>query len=231
VLCVEDLHASYGKIEVLKGISFEVERGELVTLIGTNGAGKSTTLRAISGLLRPSGRILLEGEAIQSLSAPAIVARGISQVPEGRQLFGNLTVFENLEMGSLRSRDHFNDRLEQVYELFPILADRGQQLAGTLSGGEQQMLAIGRGLMSSPRLLLLDEPSLGLSPVIVDNLVDAILPLKRDGLTILLVEQNATEALEIADFAYVLEVGRTTLSGPAKDIAADPRVREAYLGV
>lgn len=231
MLRVEDLHAGYGKIEVLKGISFEVERGELVTLIGTNGAGKSTTLRAISGLLRPSGRILLEGEAIQSLSAPAIVARGISQVPEGRQLFGNLTVFENLEMGSLRSRDHFADRLEQVYELFPILADRRQQLAGTLSGGEQQMLAIGRGLMSSPRLLLLDEPSLGLSPVIVDNLVDAILALKGHGLTILLVEQNASLALEIADRAYVLEAGGVVLSDQASVLAESEDVRRAYLGI
>jgi len=233
VLRVTDLKTSYGKIEALKGISLEVNDGEIVTLIGANGAGKSTTLKTISGQLSPSGgTIEFEGEQIGGTRAHQVAAKGIVQVPEGRRIFSRMTVLENLEMGAfLRSdSDAIKSDMDHVFELFPRLKERIGQKGGTLSGGEQQMLAMGRGLMASPKLLMLDEPSMGLAPVVVETIFEIIEKLNKDGITILLVEQNANLALSIADRGYVLETGDIKLTGTGKELAANEDVRKAYLG-
>jgi branched-chain amino acid transport system ATP-binding protein len=233
VLQVENLRSSYGRIEVLHGISLDVAAGEIVALLGANGAGKTTLIRAISGVQPISaGRLCFEGRPIERVPAYARVALGIAQVPEGRQLFAPLAVEDNLKLGAWtrRARD-MDGELAAIYQLFPVLAERRRSAAGTLSGGQQQMLAIGRTLMAKPRLLLLDEPSMGLAPMLVEQIFEIVCALKRSGLTVLLVEQNARAALAIADRAYVLETGRITASGRAADISGDPRVRAAYLGV
>jgi branched-chain amino acid transport system ATP-binding protein len=233
VLELHEVEVAYGNIRALKGVSLKVEEGELVTLIGSNGAGKSTTLKTISGLLRPkAGTLLYRNQTLDHLPPHKIVALGISHCPEGRHLFGRLTVTENLRLGAVQRHDIENVRrdIEHVFKLFPVLKERGAQLAGTLSGGEQQMLAIGRALMSHPRLLLLDEPSLGLAPILVRIIFDTIRQLKREGTTILLVEQNARLALDIADRAYVLETGRVTLQGSALELKHNPQVEHTYLG-
>jgi branched-chain amino acid transport system ATP-binding protein len=233
LLQVEDLHVSYGAIRAIQGISFNIEAGEIVTLIGANGAGKSTTLRTISGLLRPvQGDVVYQGQSITRISPERIVRMGISQVPEGRQIFSRLTVLENLEMGAYTRKDknEIRETMRQVFTSFPRLEERRAQLGGTLSGGEQQMLAMGRGLMSRPRLLLLDEPSMGLAPILVDEIFEIIKTINAQGTSILLVEQNAAMALSVADRAYVLETGRTVLEGDAKELLHNPEVREAYLG-
>jgi len=233
VLELREVEVAYGNIRALKGISLTVDEGELVTLIGSNGAGKSTTLKTISGLLRPrSGTLSYRGQPLDRLPPHKIVALGISHCPEGRHLFGRLTVIENLRLGAVqrRNREGVNGDIEHVFKLFPLLKERSAQLAGTLSGGEQQMLAIGRALMSRPQLLLLDEPSLGLAPILVSLIFDTIRQLKREGATILLVEQNAHLALEIADRAYVMETGRVTLQGPAMELKHNPQVERTYLG-
>jgi branched-chain amino acid transport system ATP-binding protein len=235
MLRVENLHVSYGHIEVLKGISFAVETGEIVALIGSNGAGKTTTLSTISGLLRPTaGKISWKGEEIQTTAVEAIVASGLAHCPEGRRIFPGLSVRENLLTGTASrrySRAAVEDDLAQVFELFPRLKERIKQGGWSLSGGEQQMLAIGRALMSRPNLLMLDEPSLGLAPIVIEQVFDKIVELnKRTGLGVLLVEQNSAMALEIANRAFVLETGTITLSGPAATLARDERIREAYLG-
>ena len=234
MLKVSNLQVKYGQIAAITDVSFEVPAGKIVCLIGANGAGKTTTLRAVSGLEKPaSGTVIFKGQDITGMPAHQLVARGISHVPEGRKIFPTLTVRENLEMAgwTVKSKDEVKRRMEEVYELLPRIKERISQLGGTLSGGEQQMLAVARAMVTGGDILLLDEPSMGLAPVLVDEIFDKIVQINKRGTTILLVEQNATEALEIADFAYVLEVGYTTISGPAKEIAADPRVREAYLGV
>jgi len=234
MLVVKNLKVNYGKIEAIKDVSFEVPDGKIVTLIGANGAGKTTTLRAISGLEKCSGgSISFDGRDITNMDAHKLVPMGICHVPEGRKIFPTLTVRENLELAgwTIRDKKIVRQRMEEVFEIFPRVKERAGQLGGTLSGGEQQMLAVGRALVTGGKLLLLDEPSMGLAPVLVDEIFEKIVAINRRGTTILLVEQNASEALDIADFAYVLEVGYTTISGPAKEIAADPRVREAYLGV
>jgi branched-chain amino acid transport system ATP-binding protein len=233
MLSIDHLTSTYGRIEVLHGISLVIHAGEMATLIGANGAGKTTLLRAISGVQPISGGdIRLEGRSIAGLPSHARVALGISHVPEGRQLFAPLSVEDNLKLGAWsRPATEAASELARVYALFPMLAEMRQMPAGTLSGGQQQMLAIGRGLMAKPRLLLLDEPSMGLAPILVEQIFEAIRGLRRDGMTILLVEQNAYAALAIADQAYVLETGRVSMSGPAAEIRADQRVREAYLGV
>ena len=233
MLRIEDLNVYYGAIHALKGISLEVHQGEIVTLIGANGAGKSTTLRTISGLIAPkSGAVDFEGQGTTGLGAHDIVRRGISQVPEGRRIFADMTVLENLELGAfIRSdKDGIASDMEMVFTRFPRLKERISQQAGTLSGGEQQMLAMGRALMSRPRLLLLDEPSMGLAPLLIKEIFSIIVDINKAGTTILLVEQNANMALSIANRAYVLETGRITLSGSAKDLAASEEVRKAYLG-
>jgi branched-chain amino acid transport system ATP-binding protein len=233
LLEVNDIHTYYGHIHALKGISITVEKGEIVTLIGANGAGKTTTLKTISGLLHPrAGTISLQGEKISGLPAHEIVTRGISQAPEGRQIFTRLTVLENLEMGAYARKDkqEIQKDLDHVFQLFPRLAERRTQAGGTLSGGEQQMLAMGRALMSRPRVLLLDEPSMGLAPVLVDTIFDIIKALNDEGVTILLVEQNAARALSVASRGYVLETGRIILQGNSKELAANEQVRKAYLG-
>lgn len=234
LLEVRDLVIYYGAIHALKGVSFQVQEGEIVTLIGANGAGKSTILRSISGLLRPrSGEILFQERLINAVPPHKIVSLGISHVPEGRKPFANLTVSENIEMGgfTIRDRREVARSREQVFQRFPRLKERAKQLAGTLSGGEQQMLAMGRGLMSQPKLLLLDEPSMGLSPILVREIFDIIREINsRMGTSILLVEQNAYMALSIAHRAYVLETGSIVLEGGAEDLRADPQVRSAYLG-
>ena len=232
MLRVEGLRSAYGRIEVLKGVDLEVGRGELVALIGSNGAGKTTLLRALSGV-QPvtAGRIAFDGGPIERLPAATRVSLGIAQSPEGRQIFGPLTIEENLRLGGWSRRDDGIARdLERVYALFPILAERRRLAAGTLSGGQQQMLAIGRALMASPKLLLLDEPSLGLSPLLVDQILDKITALRAEGTTVLLVEQNAAAALSIADRAYLLETGRVIRSGAARDLLTDPEVQRSYLG-
>jgi branched-chain amino acid transport system ATP-binding protein len=232
VLAVEDLHVFYGGVHALKGVALEVEEGEIVALLGNNGAGKTTTLKSISGLVSPRrGRITLEGRPLSRVPPHEIVLRGIAHVPEGRRIFNRLTVLENLEMGAfLRDDDGVPADLDRVFELFPILRERLRQSAGTLSGGEQQMLAIGRALMASPRLLLLDEPSMGLSPVLVERIFDTIADINRQGTTILLVEQNAAMALAIAHRGYVLETGTIALRGTAAELAENADVRRAYLG-
>ncbi|MHB0897083.1 MAG: ABC transporter ATP-binding protein [Spirochaetales bacterium] len=234
MLVVKNLKVNYGKIEAIKDVSFEVPAGKIVTLIGANGAGKTTTLRAISGLEKCSGgSIIFDGKDITNMDAHKLVPLGISHVPEGRKIFPTLTVRENLELAgwTIKDKKIVKQRMEEVFDIFPRVKERAGQLGGTLSGGEQQMLAVGRALVTGGKLLLLDEPSMGLAPVLVDEIFEQIVAINKRGITILLVEQNAAEALDIADFAYVLEVGYTTISGPAKEIAADPRVREAYLGV
>jgi branched-chain amino acid transport system ATP-binding protein len=234
LLSVENLNVYYGAIHALQGISFHVEQGEIVTLIGANGAGKSTTLRSISGLLRPqTGSIRFKDEEITAASAERIVELGISQVPEGRKIFAPLTVRENLMMGAYTRTDGqaIQKSLERVFLSFPRLKERLGQLGGTLSGGEQQMLATARGMMSGPALLLLDEPSMGLSPILVEEIFKIIKEINQQGTSILLVEQNALMALSVAHRAYVLETGRIVLSGGAKEIAENPQVKEAYLGV
>jgi branched-chain amino acid transport system ATP-binding protein len=234
VLELADVHVRYGNIRALQGVSLRVDQGELIALIGGNGAGKTTTLRTISGLLRPSeGAITFEGTDLTSASTDRIVGLGISHCPEGRRIFGSLTVAENLRLGAVSVADTAATaaELENVFTLFPLLKERLGQAGGTLSGGEQQMLAIGRALMSRPRLLLLDEPSLGLAPLMVERIFETISELKRQGRTILLVEQNVHQALDVADRAYVLETGRITLDGPAETLRHDPKVEQSYLGV
>ena len=231
LLEIKDLKVSYGGIEALKGISLQVKQGEIVTLIGANGAGKSTTLRAISGLVPiKSGEIIYNGQRINGLGPQKIVAQGLCMVPEGRRVFPNLTVLENLKIGAYLRKDDLTGDIEHIYELFPRLKERSWQLAGTLSGGEQQMLAVGRALMSRPKLLLLDEPSLGLAPLVIRDIFSIIKTLHQEGITILLVEQNAHAALRIADSAYVLETGSLGMQGTGKELLDDPRVKEAYLG-
>jgi branched-chain amino acid transport system ATP-binding protein len=233
MLEVEDLHVAYGKIEAVKGISFTVVAGKVVTLIGGNGAGKTTTLRTLSGLLHPtSGRIVFEGADIAATPAHAIVSKGIAHSPEGRRIFPRLTVLENLELGAFIRRDAAGVKADQerVFELFPVLLERSSQAAGTLSGGEQQMLAMGRALMSRPRLLMLDEPSMGLSPIMMQRILSTVSELKAQGTTILLVEQNAQAALSLADSAYVIETGRIVLAGTGAELLTNDEVRKAYLG-
>ncbi len=233
MLRLQEVHAHYGAIHALKGVNMEVEEGQIVTLIGANGAGKSSTLMAISGIIRPtSGRIIFEGEDLTHLPSHAIVRRGISQVPEGRRIFPKLTIMENLEMGAYTRADTAQIRqdLDRVFLLFPLLKDRQSQLSGTLSGGEQQMLAIGRALMARPRLLLLDEPSLGLAPKLVETIFEVIREINAQGTTIMLVEQNAHMALQVAAKGYVMEVGRIVLTDEAEHLMANENVRSAYLG-
>ena len=234
ILELENIHTYYGEIHALKGVSLNVEEGEIVTLIGGNGAGKSTTLNTISGLLKPRrGNIRLNNENLGNFKAHEIVAKGVVQVPEGRRVFGRLTVLENLEMGAFTrpTRSEIAQTLEQVFTLFPRLKERESQLAGTLSGGEQQMLAMGRGLMAKPKVLLLDEPSMGLAPVLVDSIFDTIRKLHALGTTILLVEQNARMALQVADRGYVLQTGEIILTDKATALRENESVQKAYLGV
>ena len=233
MLELRGLHVSYGGIRALKGISLTVEEGSIVTLIGANGAGKSTTLRAISGLEKAqSGKILYQDEELTSLSSKEIVRRGVVMVPEGRLIFPDMTVLENLKIGAYLRRDkpEIEKDLNWVYDLFPRLKERSWQLAGTLSGGEQQMLAVGRALMSRPKLMMLDEPSLGLAPLVVQDIFKIIQEINKQGVTVLLIEQNANMALKIADLAYVLETGNITLSGTGAELLANEKVKEAYLG-
>jgi branched-chain amino acid transport system ATP-binding protein len=233
LLELENVHAYYGNIHALKGVSLNIDKGEIVTLIGANGAGKSTTLRATSGLLRPrEGSIRLEEEDLTRFPPHEIVTKGVVQVPEGRRVFGRLTVMENLEMGAfaITDRGRISANMERVFTLFPRLKERRNQVAGTLSGGEQQMLSTGRALMSSPRILLMDEPSMGLAPVLVDNIFDAIRELHSGGTTILLVEQNARMALQVSSRGYVLQSGSIVLSDSAENLWKNEMVRKAYLG-
>ena len=233
MLVLEDVNVYYGAIHALKGISFEVNQGEIVTLIGSNGAGKSTSLKTVSGLLRSkTGKITFKGENLANIAPQVIVAKGISQDPEGRHVFANMTVIENLELGAYLRKDKagIKQDMQRVYELFPRLLERNSQISGTLSGGEQQMLAMGRALMSKPQLLLLDDPSMGLAPILVKQIFSIIKEINASGTTILLVEQNAHMALSIANRAYVLETGKIVLSGDSKTLAASEEVRKAYLG-
>ncbi|MDT0451774.1 ABC transporter ATP-binding protein [Streptomyces hesseae] len=233
LLEVEDLHVAYGKIEAVKGISFTVDTGQVVTLIGTNGAGKTTTLRTLSGLLTPrSGAIRFDGRSLTGVPAHQVVARGLAHSPEGRHIFPRLTIAENLQLGAFlrKDTDGIAQDVRRVYDLFPILGERARQAAGTLSGGEQQMLAMGRALMSRPKLLMLDEPSMGLSPIMMQKIMDTIAELKAGGTTILLVEQNAQAALGLADRGHVMETGRIVLSGTGAELLHDESVRKAYLG-
>jgi branched-chain amino acid transport system ATP-binding protein len=233
LLEIENMHSYYGHIHALRGISLTVAKGEVVTLIGSNGAGKTTTLRSINGILPPrEGRIIFDGEEIQGTAAHDMITKGIAQSPEGRKIFHRMTVLENLEMGAYHRNDRAGIRedMDRVFELFPRLKERMKQESGTMSGGEQQMLAIGRALMSSPKLLLLDEPSMGLAPVLVERIFDIIEDINKQGTTILLVEQNANVALEIATRGYVLETGTIVNAAPASVLREDPKVREAYLG-
>jgi branched-chain amino acid transport system ATP-binding protein len=233
VLLVDDIHTFYGSIEALKGISIEVNEGEIVTLIGANGAGKSTTLRSISGIVPPrTGRILFNGREIQGLPGHTVAEIGIAQSPEGRRIFPRMTVLENLEMGAFTRRDPAGIRedLDRVYTLFPRLKERERQKGGTMSGGEQQMLAIGRALMAQPTLLLLDEPSMGIAPILVERIYETIAEINKQGTTILLVEQNANFALDVSKRAYVLETGKVTLSDQSAALRENPEVQRAYLG-
>lgn len=233
MLTVDDIHVYYGNIAAVKGLSITVEQGEIVTLLGSNGAGKSTTLRTISGLLRPrKGSVMFQGQRVDTMPAHHVVGLGVAQAPEGRRIFPRLTVAENLDLGAYTRRDKAGiaEDLENVLELFPRLQERIAQKAGTMSGGEQQMLAVARALMAKPKLLLLDEPSMGLAPVLVDLIFDTIARIREQGTTVLLVEQNALAALRVADRAYVLESGSLKLAGPAADLAKDPEIVKAYLG-
>ena len=233
VLEVEGIHSYYGSIHALKGVTLEVRVGEIVTLIGSNGAGKSTTLRSINGLIHPRrGRITFQGKDITNTAAHHVVGMGISQSPEGRRLFPRMSVTENLEMGAFQRTDkaNFKEDMERVFTLFPRLAERRTQKAGTLSGGEQQMCAIGRALMARPKLLMLDEPSLGLAPIFVERIFETVIEINKQGTAILLVEQNALMALDVASRGYVLETGNVALEGPAATLKADEQVRKLYLG-
>jgi branched-chain amino acid transport system ATP-binding protein len=230
---VRDLTVTYGAIQAVRGVSFSVGRGEIVSLIGSNGAGKTTILRTISGLLRPvAGEVLLDLEPLHRLPAHEVLARGVAHSPEGRRLFARMTVEENLRLGAHTRHDEpgIATDLEWIYALFPVLGQRRKDKAGLFSGGEQQMLAIGRALMSRPKLLMLDEPSMGLSPIMTRRILETIRELRDSGTTVLLVEQNALAALSLSDYAYVIDLGRTTLSGTGTELLADSRVREAYLG-
>jgi len=234
LLELENVHTYYGHIHALKGISLSVDQAEIVSLIGGNGAGKSTTLKTISGLLKPrEGIVRLNGEDLAGFKAHEIVAKGVVQVPEGRRIFARLTVIENLEMGafSLKNKARISENMERVFTLFPRLKDRRAQVGGTLSGGEQQMLAMGRALIADPKVLLLDEPSMGLAPVLVDSIFETIVELNKAGTTILLVEQNARMALQVANRGYVIETGTIALSGSAKQLRSDETVQKAYLGI
>ncbi len=231
ILSIKDLKVKYGGIEAVKGISFDVREGEIVTLIGANGAGKSSTLRTISGLVKPAGgSISFKGEDITGMDPTEIVKRGITLVPEGRRIFADLTVLENLRIGAYLRHDSLKEDIEWVYSLFPRLKERSWQAGGTLSGGEQQMLAVGRALMSRPKLIMMDEPSLGLAPIIVRGIFDIIREINKRGTTILLIEQNANMALQTADTGYVMETGRITLSGTGEELLKNEAVQAAYLG-
>ncbi len=231
VLKIEDLQVAYGGIEAVRGISFDVKKGEIVTLIGANGAGKSSTLRAISGLVKPkSGKILFEGEDITGKDSTVIVSKGLMMVPEGRRIFPNLTVLENLKIGAYLRNDDLEQDIEMVYGYFPRLKERSWQEGGTLSGGEQQMLAVGRALMGRPKLLMMDEPSLGLAPIVVQGIFEIIQQIHEAGTTVLLIEQNANMALHVADRAYVIENGKISMEGTGKALLEDEKVRAAYLG-
>lgn len=231
MLKVNDLKVNYGGIEAVKGISFEVPDKSIVTLIGANGAGKSTTLKTISGLVKPkSGVVEFDGENITAKDPAYIVSKGITLVPEGRKIFPNLTVLENLKIGAYMRKDDITEDLNWVYDLFPRLKERSWQLGGTLSGGEQQMLAVGRALMSRPKVMMMDEPSLGLAPLVVRGIFDIIREVNKQGVTILLIEQNANMALQVADIGYVLETGRITMTGTGKELLANESVKAAYLG-
>ena len=231
ILSIKDLKVNYGGIEAVKGISFDVPEGRIVTLIGANGAGKSSTLRTVAGLVKPkSGNILFKGEDITGKSSIDIVKRGITLVPEGRRIFPDLTVLENLKIGAYLRKDDLKEDIEWVYSLFPRLKEREWQAGGTLSGGEQQMLAVGRALMSRPKLMMMDEPSLGLAPIVVRDIFKIIREINKKGVTILLIEQNANMALQTADYGYVLETGRISLSGTGAELLANEDVKKAYLG-
>ena len=233
LLEIKDLKVSYGFITALKGINISVEKGQIVTLLGSNGAGKTTTLRTISGAIKPqSGSILLDGKEIAGLPTYKIAKAGVTQSPEGRLLFSELTVEENLKVGAygVKSKAQLKENFERVYKLFPILKERRSQIANTLSGGEQQMVAIGRALMSNPKILLLDEPSLGLAPLIIEEIFKAFTKIREEGTTILIVEQNALQTLKIADYAYVLELGSISLEGPASELISNKKLIDAYLG-
>jgi len=231
ILHIDGLEVSYGGIEAVRGITFDVNRGEIVTLIGANGAGKSSTLRAISGLVKPkAGSIIFEGEDIAGSDSTAIVKKGLMMVPEGRKIFPNLTVLENLKIGAYLRKDDLEKDIEMVYGYFPRLKERSWQAGGTLSGGEQQMLAVGRALMGRPELLMMDEPSLGLAPIVVRDIFDIIRKIHEDGTTVLLIEQNANMALHVADRAYVIENGRIAMTGSGRELLEDEKVKAAYLG-
>ena len=231
LLHIENLQVRYGGIEAVKGVSFDVHEGEIVTLIGANGAGKSSTLRSIAGLEKPSGgRIVFRGDDLTGRDATSIVKKGITLVPEGRRIFADLTVLENLKVGAYLRKDDISEDIQWVYDLFPRLRERSWQLGGTLSGGEQQMLAVGRALMSRPKLMMMDEPSLGLAPLIVKDIFSIIKEINKQGVTILLIEQNANMALKTADTGYVMETGRITLSGTGRELLTNEGVKAAYLG-
>ena len=231
ILSIRDLKVNYGGIEAVKGISFDVQEGSIVTLIGANGAGKSSTLRAIAGLVKPaSGSIVFRGDNIAGMDTSVIVRKGVTLVPEGRRIFPDLTVLENLRVGAYLRRDDISEDINWVYDLFPRLKDRSWQAGGTLSGGEQQMLAVARALMSRPKLIMMDEPSLGLAPLVVKGIFEIIREINAQGVTVLLIEQNANMALKTADYAYVLETGRIGLSGTGRALLADENVKRAYLG-
>ena len=231
ILSIKDLQVKYGGIEAVKGISFDVSKGSIVTLVGANGAGKSSTLRSIAGLVKPKGgSILFEGQDITGKGPTDIVKKGITLVPEGRRIFPDLTVYENLRIGAYLRKDNIKPDIEWVYSLFPRLKEREWQAGGTLSGGEQQMLAVGRALMSRPQLMMMDEPSLGLAPIVVQDIFEIIKEINRQGVTILLIEQNANMALKIADFGYVMETGNVTLSGSGEELLNNEAVKKAYLG-
>ncbi len=231
VLRIKELYVSYGGIEAVRGISFDVKAGEIVTLIGANGAGKSSTLRSISGLVKPkSGSVIFEEEDITGKDSSLIVSKGLAMVPEGRRIFPNLTVLENLKIGAYLRKDDLSEDLERVYGYFPRLRERSWQAGGTLSGGEQQMLAVGRALMGKPKLLMMDEPSLGLAPIVVQGIFEIIRQIHEAGTTVLLIEQNANMALHVADRAYVIENGKIAMEGTGKELLENEKVREAYLG-
>ena len=231
ILSIKDLKVNYGGIEAVKGISFDVTEGRIVTLIGANGAGKSSTLRSIAGLVKPAaGSLTFRGENIAGLDPTGIVKKGITLVPEGRMIFSDLTVLENLKMGAYLRKDDISEDLNWVYDLFPRLKERSWQAGGTLSGGEQQMLAVGRALMSKPKMIMMDEPSLGLAPLVVKGIFDIIKEINKQGVTVLLIEQNANMALKIAHDAYVLETGRITMSGTGAELLSNDDVKKAYLG-
>ena len=233
LLDIRNLHVHYGNIHALRGVSLAVGEQQIVTLIGANGAGKTTTLRAISGIIAASeGEVAFNGERLNALAAHAIVAKGVVHVPEGRRIFSRLTVAENLRIGAFLSKDKrwIGEREAHALQMFPVLKERLRQVAGTLSGGEQQMLAIARGLMSNPRVLLLDEPSMGLAPILVERIFDTVVEIRKQGVAVLLVEQNAFLSLQIADYGYVIETGEIVLEGPCAELLANPQVKDAYLG-